>query len=137
MTCVACGTPNPAGKKFCSKCGARLVAAAAPPPPPPVPPPAPASSSAGSVQASLSRLGVPVSTRQVIGIVAGMAAGMVTARSLPYLYSGFFGGVLNQVFGGGGSGTSRDAFNASSMTFITFGASFGISFLLSRKWRRA
>jgi uncharacterized protein (AIM24 family) len=33
MICPSCGTPNPVGANFCSKCGSPL--AAAPPPPPP------------------------------------------------------------------------------------------------------
>jgi hypothetical protein len=63
-----------------------------------------------------------------------VAAGLVMARILPYIYPVIFAHLLDQVFGPGMS-VARDGFNTHMMTAITFATSFVISFIVFRKRR--
>ena len=127
--CAQCGATVPTGKAFCTRCGTPLTAAISTPPEPPVAPP---DSSVGSIQASLARLGIRLSRRELVGFGLSVAAGMVMARILPYIYPVIFSHVLDRIFGSGPS-NARDGFNSHMMTAITFLTSFVISFVSFRK----
>jgi RNA polymerase subunit RPABC4/transcription elongation factor Spt4 len=131
--CVQCGDTVPMGKSFCPQCGARANPAT---PITPTPPATPAGPPDGSIQAALARLGIRLSRRELIGLALSVAAGMVMARILPYIYPVLFGHLLDRVFGPGMS-NARDGFNSHMMTVITFLSSFVISFFSFRKRRGA
>src|ERR1700722_13696588 len=57
MICPSCGTPNPSGANFCSKCGSPL--AAAPPPPPPPQQPQPTNFGVGAPNEPVPQVGDP------------------------------------------------------------------------------
>ena len=144
MTCSNCGNPNPPGARFCLNCGSPLASAPSAPPrsvnaPPQTSLPAPPQSvdarqrvtqppqsgldaSVNSILASLAKLGIALTKRQLIGLGGSAIAGMVMARILPYIYP-IFDPILTLVFGSGASGP-RDGFNTNAMTFITFLTSF-------------
>ena len=138
LTCSNCGRPNPADKKFCSNCGAPLAFAAPVatsllplPPAQPVPGPAPTppSPSGSSILASLAALGIRVTRRQIVGIIAGALTGLIVAWLLPYLYAPIFGRVLDIV--AGSNIALRDNFNKFVMTGTTCLVSFGVSLVIT------
>ena len=131
--CVQCGGTVPLGKSFCPQCGARLAATTSTTPTTPATPAGPPD---GSIQAALARLGIRLSRRELIGFALSVAAGMVVARILPYIYPVIFAHLLDRVFGPGQS-NARDGFNSHMMTVITFLSSFVISFIVFRKRRGA
>jgi hypothetical protein len=129
MHCPSCGTENPTDNRFCISCGAPLARPAS------TPSPIPAPNSSGamtSIQTSLGRLGIEVSTRQLVGIAVATIVGIVVARVLPNIYPIIFAPILAVLFFGNGSGTS-DSFNSSMMTWITFLSAFAVSLLIGRK----
>ena len=129
-TCAQCGATLSAGKAFCTRCGTPVKTTAPQPPPEPVPS---AQSPVGSIQASLARLGIRLSRRELLGFALSVVAGIVMARILPYIYPVIFGHFLDLVFGPGAG--ARDTFNSHMMTAITFLTSFVISFFTFRKPR--
>jgi ribosomal protein L40E len=131
--CVQCGATVPIGKSFCPQCGAGLAATTSATPTPPATPAGPPD---GSIQAALARLGIRLSRRELIGLALSVAAGMIVARILPYIYPVLFAHLLDRVFGPVQS-TARDGFNSHMMTVITFLSSFVISFFSFRKRRGA
>jgi ribosomal protein L40E len=122
MACAQCGATVPAGKAFCSKCGAPINAPSATP----VQSVGTAPSAIGSIQASLEKLGIRVSPRELIGFGVSVVAGMVMARVLPYIYPVLFSSIISRM-------QNPDPFNKFMMTAITFLTSFVISFIAFRK----
>lgn len=130
--CAQCGSSIPPGKTFCTNCGAPVSG----PSTRPTQSLATAQAAPGSIEASLEKLGIRISRRQLIGFAISVVAGMVVARILPYAYPILLGRILDQAFGLGPS-PGRDAFNTHSMTVITFATSFVLSFFATRKRREA
>jgi hypothetical protein len=132
MQCQSCGEENPSENRFCNTCGNQLpgVTGAASAGPAAVPASAGPSGSP-SIQASLERLGIRLSTRQLVGIAIATLAGIVVARVLPNVYPVLFAPILQVLFFGNPAGSS-DSFNTSIMTWLTFLTSFVISLLIAR-----
>ncbi|MFQ5855305.1 MAG: zinc-ribbon domain-containing protein [Anaerolineae bacterium] len=130
--CVQCGATVPAGQRFCTQCGTPVSSTTQPPTPDTIPEPDALISPPGdSIQASLARLGIPLSRRQLIGFGLAVLAGMIVARILPFIYGPIFDPLLTPVFGSGAG--PRDTFNSFMMTALTFLTSFVISFIVFRK----
>lgn len=139
--CTACGSSLKAGIQFCTKCGTRVSApvptsdqrsTTSRQPSPQQTPVASSGSPSPSIQASLGRLGIQLSSRHLVGFILASLAGMVVARILPFIYPYVFFPLLAIVFQGNPSGSS-DSFNSFMMTAITFLTSFVISFITFRK----
>ena len=131
MNCSNCGHTNPPGTKFCRQCGTPMSTTTSASTAPTTSTAVGAGPPADSIQASLARLGIPLSRRQLIGFVVAVLAGMIVARILPFIYGPIFDPLLTPVFGSGAG--PRDTFNSFMMTALTFAASFVISFIFAMK----
>jgi hypothetical protein len=134
MKCATCGRDNPAGRPFCRGCGRSLAATGSGPPPaaqdqgrrgraPESP--------VGSLLASLARLGIQITRRELIGFGVAVVVGMVVAQVLPQVYP-VLDPLLTLVFGSGPS-AGRDGFNTLMMTLLTFLSSMAVSFVFFRR----
>jgi hypothetical protein len=124
MRCSRCGHDNAAGKRFCVRCAATLAAQPAQPDPAPAVNP--------TLQASLERLGLRLSSRHLVGFAIAAVVGLMTPPVLLRVYPYVFYPLLQVVFDGNPSGAS-DSFNTFMMTALTFLSSFLVAFLFFRK----
>ncbi len=123
LTCHNCGTALPANKKFCTSCGTPVAVAGRTPQAAVQKPMVPGKET--SLQASLARLGIPVSFNTLVGFFSAFIIGLIVPRILPFIFP-FFYPILNAVFQG-----SPDAFNKFMMTSMTFLSSFLVSFVVA------
>ena len=88
----------------------------------------------GSIQASLGRLGLQVTSQQLVGVAVAVLAGWLVGRVLAFdfvinLYSHTVGRIQELL---GLAQTTRDSFNKYAMAAVPFLTSFVISWVLCR-----
>lgn len=118
--CDRCGKPLAPGQSRCAYCGATLQPNAPP-------------SALAPLQQSLGKLGIRVGQKQIVAAIAGIVAGLILARVLPYIYAPVVGSVLNAM---NLETATRDSLNTFMMTTLTFLTSFLTGFIFSGRGRQ-